>query len=165
MTNGVSFNLESCWSCSVLSCHHGHSSKYTEGMAHIQLWHNRFKRCELMPSCKLTYFRNAVPLVWGSLRLAPITPLTFFIPYHFISFDWQPLYTLSSFFRCNADSNWWGPLCVTLGTWFQRRLQNTGTYSVLATSCMLLQAINLITLPLYPPHPLETCTTLIGRYW
>ena len=27
-----------------------YSSKYTEGVAHIQLWRNRFKRCELMPS-------------------------------------------------------------------------------------------------------------------
>ena len=31
LTNGVSFNVESCWSCSVLSVIHGHSSKKYTG--------------------------------------------------------------------------------------------------------------------------------------
>ena len=31
-----SFNLQSCWCLSKLCCHHGHSSKYAEGVAHIK---------------------------------------------------------------------------------------------------------------------------------
>ena len=36
LTDGISFNLQSCWCLSKLCCHHGHSSKYTEGVAHIK---------------------------------------------------------------------------------------------------------------------------------
>ena len=35
LTDGVSFNLESCWSRSVFICHHGHI-RLIEGVAHIQ---------------------------------------------------------------------------------------------------------------------------------
>ena len=36
LMNGVSFNLESWWSRCFI-CHYDHLSKYTEGVAHIQL--------------------------------------------------------------------------------------------------------------------------------
>ena len=50
LMNGVSFNLESCWSCSVLSVITAICLRSIQGVAHVQLWRNRFKRCELMPS-------------------------------------------------------------------------------------------------------------------
>ena len=48
-TKGVEGGWEAMLALSC--CHHGHSSKYTEGVAHIQmmqLWCNHFRQCELM---------------------------------------------------------------------------------------------------------------------